>query len=76
MSSAGREQADRLRAMYVASLDAWSRCQVDGCEWHVQLPATRCMDHGGREGPEYMTSAMGGVVYRYSGGDAEGRETE
>lgn len=76
MSAAGRAEAERLRAM--AGLDAWTRCTIEGCEWHVHLPATRCRDHGGPgDDPEYMTSDIGGVTYRLAGGDAfSSRETE
>jgi hypothetical protein len=54
-------------------IDAWRRCEIEGCEWHVPLETTppRCHLHGGRPIAARMTDVMGGTVYAYSGGDLE-----
>lgn len=53
--------------------EAWRRCAVEGCEWHIPLETNppRCHLHGGRPVAARMTDIMGSSVYVFAGGDAE-----
>lgn len=47
------------------TLDATTKCAIEGCEWHVKLSAVRCADHGGpADGTLYITSETGETTYR------------
>lgn len=62
--SGGEEEGRTLRHI-PHSLDAWRRCEVDGCDWHVPLPQSRCWVHGGH-GPAYVTTASGETAWHWS----------
>jgi len=40
----------------------FTRCEVEGCDWHVLRPATRCSEHGGPDAPEYWESPDGELL--------------
>jgi hypothetical protein len=55
------------------SADAWSRCEIETCEWHVPADTVprRCHYHGGKPVAARMTDAWGVSTWSYAGGDAE-----
>ena len=58
--SGGEDHAGYLRR--TGSLDAFVRCEVDDCGWHVLIGSRRCSAHGGPTGPEYRTDSDGGRI--------------
>jgi hypothetical protein len=46
---------------------------MSGCEWQVPLPAERCWQHGGPDGPARYTDAWGLDCW-YNGPDGEAQE--
>lgn len=63
--SGGEEHAYYLRHL-PHTLDAWTKCQADGCNWQVPLPETRCWQHGGADGPARLTDVWGSDVYHFT----------
>lgn len=58
------------RVLLPHTLDAWVRCSMNGCEWQVPLPAERCWQHDGPDGPARYTDSWGMDVW-YSGSGAD-----
>ena len=63
--SGGEEHAAYLRRL-PHTLDAWTKCQVDGCGWQIPLPERLCWRHGGEDRPARFTDEWGGDVWHFS----------
>ena len=64
--SGGEEHAAWLSRHRPNTLDAWMKCQIEGCNWQVPLPERLCWQHGGPDGPARLTDQWGADTWHFS----------
>lgn len=61
----GGGEEDAIRPRFGMSMDEYTRCAHDGCQWRIWGHAILCTDHGGHSpAPEYRLDEWGKSAFR------------